>query len=59
MEIYTEFEFNSKEFDNVDEVLRQLKNEGWEEYNFKDFYRIKLKTGRTLVAVKYWLKRII
>ena len=37
MEIYTEFEFNSKELDKVDNVLRELKHEGWVEYNFEDF----------------------
>ena len=59
MEILTEIEFNEREFDQVDNIIRQLKEEGWEEYNFKDFYEIRPKTSTTLVAAKYWFKRTI
>lgn len=61
MELFTEIEFNNKEFDKIEKVLSTLINEGWVNYHseintIKSYNNIiEIKT----ISEKYYFKRIL
>ena len=59
MELFTEIEFKSTEFDKIDKVLYFLTEEGWEIIDTIEFSITKPNQQKDITAKKYKFKRII
>lgn len=59
MELLTSFEFKAGEFPEIDNVVKTLVSEGWENYHVDEYKRIGRDRIKTIVAKKYYFRRNI
>ncbi len=59
MQLFTELEFNSEEFEEIPRVLHFLGNEGWEILKEQSFSTHPILGEEKIVAKKYYFKRNI